>query len=106
MIGKYPCQSLLGGTGEAIYHNVDGMCDHPECNPLNDDRVSSVKVEAEVVVKLAEEMTPQYIDEAFNKIVNVTQSNDLFERDGFGEGYKLQLQAIIMQIWLHSKFTA
>lgn len=33
MIKKYPCQNLLGGTGEAIYHNVDGMCDHPECNP-------------------------------------------------------------------------
>ncbi len=33
MIGKYPCQNLFGGTGEAIYHNVDGMCDHPECNP-------------------------------------------------------------------------
>ena len=32
---SYPCQQLYGGTGDSIYHNVDGMCKHPECNPVN-----------------------------------------------------------------------
>ena len=35
---EYPCQQLMGGTGAAIYSNVDGLCSHPECNPENDDR--------------------------------------------------------------------
>lgn len=38
MENKYPCQQLLGGTGDSIYMNIDGLCDHPECNPENDDR--------------------------------------------------------------------
>jgi len=37
MNGKYPCQQLHGGTGEGIYHNEDGLCIHPECNPDNRD---------------------------------------------------------------------
>ena len=36
--GLWPCQQLLGGGGSGIYSNVDGMCNHPECNPANDDR--------------------------------------------------------------------
>jgi hypothetical protein len=38
-ISEWPCQQLCGGTGEAIYHNVDGKCKHPECHPKNDDRI-------------------------------------------------------------------
>ena len=34
---EWPCQQLLGGTGAAIYSNVDGMCKHPECHPRNDE---------------------------------------------------------------------
>ena len=33
-INKYPCQQLHGGTGSAIYMNTDGLCSHPECNPV------------------------------------------------------------------------
>lgn len=32
-LDSWPCQQLLGGTGEAIYSNVDGMCRHAECHP-------------------------------------------------------------------------
>lgn len=38
LLKKYPCQQLLGGTGAAIYSNEEGLCNHPECNPENDDR--------------------------------------------------------------------
>ena len=38
-MGKYSCQQLHGGTGSAIYQDENAMCDHPECNPENDDRV-------------------------------------------------------------------
>ena len=38
MVGKYPCQQLFGGTGASVRSNVDGFCNHPECNPENDDR--------------------------------------------------------------------
>jgi len=31
----WPCQQLMGGTGAAIYSNIDGMCRHPECHPYN-----------------------------------------------------------------------
>lgn len=37
---EWPCQDLHGGTGTAIYSNVDGMCKHPECHPKNDQRIS------------------------------------------------------------------
>ena len=30
---EYPCQQLYGGTGAAIYENVEGLCSHPECKP-------------------------------------------------------------------------
>ncbi len=30
---EYPCQQLQGGTGSAIYENVNGLCVHPECKP-------------------------------------------------------------------------
>jgi hypothetical protein len=33
MKSKWPCQQLLGGTGSAIYSNVEGLCDHTECKP-------------------------------------------------------------------------
>jgi len=36
---EWPCQQLLGGTGAAIYSNVDGMCTHPECKPPPEDKV-------------------------------------------------------------------
>ena len=37
-LNGWPCQDLHGGTGSAIYNNIDGMCQHPECHPHNDDR--------------------------------------------------------------------
>ncbi len=34
MIGKWPCQNLMGGTGAAIYApDENGLCDHAECEP-------------------------------------------------------------------------
>ncbi len=30
---EYPCQQLHGGTGAAIYENIDGLCSHLECKP-------------------------------------------------------------------------
>ena len=42
---EWPCQFLLGGTGTAIYNNTDGMCQHPECHPKNDDRKKCMRVE-------------------------------------------------------------
>lgn len=38
---SWPCQNLHGGTGSAIYDNVDGLCTHPECHPRNDNRKES-----------------------------------------------------------------
>ena len=39
---EWPCQYLLGGgvTISATYiaDTTDGLCKHPECNPINDDR--------------------------------------------------------------------
>ncbi len=34
---EWPCQQLLGGTGAAIYMSTNGMCQHPECHPRNDE---------------------------------------------------------------------
>lgn len=31
----WPCQHLHGGRGTAIYSNVNGRCQHPECHPSN-----------------------------------------------------------------------
>lgn len=39
ILREYPCQQLFGGTGAAIYSNVDGMCNHEECNPENNDNL-------------------------------------------------------------------
>ena len=35
---EWPCQMLHGGRGSALYFNTNGMCQHPECHPKNDDR--------------------------------------------------------------------
>lgn len=41
-LDEWPCQQLMGGTGEAIYAPfVNGNCKHPECHPSNDDRQKS-----------------------------------------------------------------
>ena len=42
-INFWPCQQLLGGTGEAIYASIDGMCTHPECHPNNAPTLRGMK---------------------------------------------------------------
>lgn len=38
---EYPCQQLLGGTGSAIYENVNGLCSHPECKPPQETMIEA-----------------------------------------------------------------
>jgi len=77
------------------------------CRTLGDIKKEldkSSQFEPQVKVQIAE-ITEDYIEIAFNKIVTVTDSKDFFERDGFAECNKVQLHAIIMQIWLHSNLS-
>ena len=38
MVGKWPCQHLYGGWAPYIYQcDENGMCNHPECNPEEQD---------------------------------------------------------------------
>lgn len=46
---SWPCQQLHGGTGEAIYSSIDGLCTHLECHPSNDDRVEGGAGEEKIV---------------------------------------------------------
>ena len=45
MVGKWPCQNLHGGHGQMVNYTVDemGHCNHPECDPANDDRAAPQK---------------------------------------------------------------
>ncbi len=61
MIKKYPCQNLLGGTGEAIYHNEDGFCDHPECNP-KENKMDTTKTTAMQIATLADHIEARLND--------------------------------------------
>lgn len=42
-----------------------------------------------------------YLENKFNEIIEITQSTDLFKRDGFREVHRAQLQAVLLKLWLH-----